>query len=631
MAITRSCVLRTILMASCSCVTFGLVMIGLQMPMLFIVVVMGVVWKNARRFAGSSWSHGTARIACLMDLTRHGFLGRDGLILGETGNQPRPFFREGLSALWSSSYTADMASYLFLSALGGSRWVGHRLIRLQNFTHLLTCAPTGRGKGVSVLLPNLLSYPYSCVVTDPKGELYTLSAGIRHHKLKNRIICLDPFEVAGPGSDRLNPLDFVDDKADDFLDQCRDIADMMIMQTGKESEPYWNDSARSILTAFIAFVCACEDKPELRTIDTVRDLLSSRKSYGKAIEIMQQVESHGGVIQRLGNMLAWHEGKELASVLSNVQRHTEAFDSPPVARNLASSTFDPRCLRAGRVTIYLCLSHDKLETLAPLMRLWIGTILRTITRGKPSEKNPVLFFLDEAAHLGKIRVLEQAVTLMRGMGIRLWFFFQSLHQLEDCFGEKAKTILDNIDTQQHFALNDYDNAEALSKRIGDRTISLTSDGESFSQSHPNDSKGQDSGSVTTGWSTNRSDTGRRIWKAEELMVLPENDALIFHRNLPVIPARLIRYYDHHSFRKHGTGEQPSLGKIPTEKAVCLLLASLAFAVFAVNLPHFIPRPVPHVTRLRVPPHAGQDVGNRNQGFRGRRLVQPLLPDGWELR
>ncbi len=133
-------------------------------------------------------------------------------------------------------------------------------------------------------------------------------------------------------------------------------------------------------------------------------------------------------------------------------------------------------LRDGRVTIYLCLPHDKLETMAPLMRLWIGMFLRVITRGTPSERNPVLFFLDEAAHLGKIKVLENAVTMMRGMGIRLWFVYQSIHQLNDCFGDKAKTIIDNIDTQQYFAFNNYEAAEEVSKRIGETTISVASHG-----------------------------------------------------------------------------------------------------------------------------------------------------------
>ncbi len=63
--------------------------------------------------------------------------------------------------------------------------------------------------------------------------------------------------------------------------------------------------------------------------------------------------------------------------------------------------------------------------------------MRVITRGKPTEKNPVLWLLDEMAHIGQMRAIEDAVTLMRGMGMRLWFFFQSLDQLKTCFGDKA--------------------------------------------------------------------------------------------------------------------------------------------------------------------------------------------------
>ena len=188
------------------------------------------------------------------------------------------------------------------------------------------------------------------------------------------------------------------------------------------------------------------------------------------------------------------------------------------------------------------------------MRMWIGIILQTITRGMPSEKNPVLFFLDEAAHLGKIRILETAVTLMRGMGIRLWFFFQSLHQLQECYGEKAKVILDNIDTQQFFAINDWDNAEAISKRIGDATISVVSHGKNAGSSWQQAAnRGSQTSGRSDGWNTNVSETGRRLIKPEELMVMPEDAALVFHRNSPVILARLLRYYDHPVLpsRRHG--------------------------------------------------------------------------------
>ena len=592
MKVSAAHVLRSILRLACCCVGLGLFMIGMQVPFALILIAAGVVWNRFRRVAGSSWSHGTARFASMGDLIRSRMLGQDGLILGTTGSMPRASFWEGLSALCFSA-SAEGAVHQFLSAIGGSRLVNDRMIRLTHFTHLATFAPTGRGKGVSVLIPNLLSYHHSCVVTDPKGELFLETALHRIKVFKHLIFNLDPFEICKLGTFTFNPLDCIDDKGEDFLHQCRDIANMMIIRSGTEPDPHWNDSAELVLTAFIAFVCACETDPKQRNLSGVRALVSSRQGYLKAIEIMQQVESHGGVIQRLGEQLTWFIERELGSVMTTLQRQTMWLDEPMIARNLSSSSFNPMALRTGRATVYLNLPHDKLETLAPLMRLWIGVILRTITRGQPSERNPVLFFLDEAAHLGKIRVLEGAITLMRGMGIRLWFFYQSLHQLQDCFGEKAKTIIDNIDTQQYFGTKSYEVADELSKRIGDTTISVASRGENDGrtrQTGGTSGPGQPSGSVSSGRNTNYSDTGRRLLKPEELLTLPQNVALVFHGNMPVIAARLRPYFNDPAFRNGGTGNQPGLGQNAMQQAVAVLLASLVFAAVVVSLCPFNPWP-----------------------------------------
>ena len=595
MYVTRAHVLRGILILATSIIGAGIFILGLQLPILFVLLALAVLWGRMPRVAG--WSHGTARIVNYSELVRHEMLGDDGIILGTTAGLARPSFWEGLSALWSHAVPPGLACYLFLASMKGPRCVADRMIRTTKFTHLMTCALTGRGKGISVLIPNLLSYRHSCVVTDPKGELFEKSARHRREKFGHRIIRLDPDGLRGPNSDMFNPLDCIDDTADDFLDQCRDLADMLVRRSGTETEPFWNDAAQMVLTAFIAFVCACEGDPAKRTLDTVRDLLSSRNAYARALEIMQQVESHGGVIQRLGHSLTWLVDRELGGVLSNVHRQTEFLDSPAIMQNIsAKSSFDPMWLRTGRVTIYLVLPHDKLETLAPLMRLWIGTILRRITRGTPSEQNPVLFFLDEAAHLGKIRVLEQAVTLMRGMGIRLWFIFQSAHQLNDCFGDKAKTILDNIDTQQHFAINSYEGAEEHSKRIGEITISVPSHGVNSGWTRNTGGQGPPSGSESGGWSVTLSAIGRRLFRAEELIVRPEDEALIFHRNLSVIPGRLLTYFGHPAFKNGGTGDQPGLGWAAVLNSVCLLVVCILWTAGAAWLwqydswlPHARPR------------------------------------------
>jgi type IV secretion system protein VirD4 len=334
--------------------------------------------------------------------------------------------------------------------------------------------------------------------------------------------------------------------SDEFLDKCRDLANMLVVRTGRESDPHWNEAAELVLTGFIAFIVACEPNPAERNLQTLRMLVSSREKFAAAVEAMQRVEAFGGVISRLGGLLSWFVDKELSSVLTTVQRHSAFLDSPAIARVTSSSSFDPRMLRTETgATLYLCLPPDKLVTLAPLSRMWIGTVLRSVSTCGMGERNPVLFLLDEAAHLGKIQVLEDAVTLMRGMGVRLWFFFQSLQQLQKCYGEQAAVMLDNIDTQQYFGINSYESAEAVSKRIGDTTIAVKSVNRTTSYSKPVAVYGEprQAGSVSHGQSVNTAPLGRRLLKPEEIIALPEDMALILHRNLPVIPATLPKYYN----------------------------------------------------------------------------------------
>ena len=105
-----------------------------------------------------------------------------------------------------------------------------------------------------------------------------------------------------------------------------------------EKEPHWNDSAELVITAFTAFVVACETDPSASNLCTVRRLVGSRERYNKAVERMQQLDGFGGVIRELGHELTWFQGDELASVLTHVQRHLQFLDSPDVAACISTSS-----------------------------------------------------------------------------------------------------------------------------------------------------------------------------------------------------------------------------------------------------------------------------------------------------
>src|SRR5277367_6250031 len=48
--------------------------------------------------------------------------------------------------------------------------IGNRAIGVSDDRHLMTIAGSRAGKGVSTIIPNLIEYPGSVLVIDPKGE-----------------------------------------------------------------------------------------------------------------------------------------------------------------------------------------------------------------------------------------------------------------------------------------------------------------------------------------------------------------------------------------------------------------------------------------------------------------------------
>ena len=571
---------------------------GVYYPPLFWIAAVWVVWARLRR-RGGLWTHGTARLASwFSDLQRRGMLASSGLLLGcvDCADRPSPF--QAVRLLLDPRIASEVACQAALSAIYRRRRAAERMIRLKHFCHGLVVAPPGKGKSVSFLIPNLLSYLGSLVCVDIKGELWTLTAAARQW-LGHRVfvldpggLCRDPQSGRRVTSDGFNPFDFIDAEKPDFLTKCRDLANMLVVRPiGDEREPHWNDAAELILCAFIAWVAAVEHRPHLRNLTTVRLLVSSKKNYLIAISAMQRVQGFGGVVATLGRLLQWFMDRELGSVMTTVQRHTAWIDDPQAAACLSHTTFNPRLLRTGKVTAYFVLGHDKVTIWQGLMRLWLGCTMRIATEGPPTEVNPVTFFVDEAGHIGHMRALQDGITLMRGMGVRIWLFFQSLGQLRAVYGTYADIILSSTDAQMYFAVNDITTAEPLSKRIGECTVEDLTESGGTSESWSTSSTGREpsSGNRSSNRNWSRAPIGRPLMRLEEIMTLPEWVALIFIGGMPCILARLVRYYEEKSFMNGGKGDRSRLGLGTLAASAAVLLASLVLtgvttAVLAGSLP-----------------------------------------------
>jgi type IV secretion system protein VirD4 len=313
-------------------------------------------------------------------------------------------------------------------------------------------------------------------------------------------------------------------------------------------------------------------------LQTVLDIFSNPEKLETALKLARESDAWGGTLARMAGQLMYFTEKERSSVLTTVSRHLQFLNSMAVAESTSKSTFDPAKLRSGKMTVYLILPPDHMRAQSALLRLWIGTLLRAVVAGGLQEKRKIHFILDEAASLGHMEAIDDALDKYRGYGIRLQFYFQSLGQLKTCFPNgQDQTLLSNT-SQVYFGVNDNATADYISARLGESTIVVDSGGTSSGGSyqstkgqHPTYSYGNSYNS-----SRNWQQQTRKLLKPEEIMVLPPRTAITFTPGVRPICTTLLPYFENRRMRR-------GQGWLSRSVEACTMLAASVALCVAVGL------------------------------------------------
>lgn len=139
---------------------------------------------------------------------------------------------------------------------------GADLLSYAGQKHLLTCAPTRAGKGVSAIIPNLLTYEGSALVIDPKGENLLITGGARD-RLGQDVHALDPWNIAvsrlGGQASCFNPLDFLEPDDPDLVENAMILADALVVSADGEGR-FWDEEAKALLMGIILYVATAEEE-----------------------------------------------------------------------------------------------------------------------------------------------------------------------------------------------------------------------------------------------------------------------------------------------------------------------------------------------------------------------------------
>lgn len=369
-----------------------------------------------------------------------------------------------------------------------------RLLRFSSDGMVMVFAAMGAGKGLGVVIPTLLTYRGSMIVTDPKGENYAITR--RHRAAFGKVWMLNPTDLMH--SERFNPLDIVRAGEPQEADDAEALARLMVIPDAWAS--HWDDKAISVIKGLILHVLHSEPPPS-RTLATVRRLTAEqRETFIASLKHMAGHSPSAAAREIIGAVLTSavdSEGdfsEEFQSILSNVQKATEPWSATsPAGKLSSSSTFTLSDLVEGTGTLYLCVDEDLLDVYSRWLRVMVGCTLKTLTRAKANKpKRKVVLLLDEVAVLGRLDVLEKQSGLLRAYctPVLIW---QNLPQVAKIYGDNSTAFLANATARLFFGVNDNDTAAYVATMLGhtpaessSSSVNLNSTGwdtRSRSQSH----------------------------------------------------------------------------------------------------------------------------------------------------
>ena len=412
-----------------------------------------------------------------------------------------------------------------------------RYLKHDGPEHILAFAPTRSGKGVSLVIPTLLSWQGSCIVNDIKGENWDITAGFRE-RAGQTCLRFAPVEMdhAKRGV-RFNPLAEIRVNTERDVSDAQNLAEMLCQKRESntaEDDDYFRDGAISLLTGLILHVCyvahekgrrAGRPEGDQATFTDLRAALSpifrdedhsdiggtgstgqtdkmnaQQQLFREHLTIIRDMDhdhrdgngewhnqwrsadghvtgNHPAIAEAMQNMLV-RADREFASVHGSAIKPLRLFSDPLVSYSVSGSDFRIEELVNGEkpVSLYLVVPVSDQDRLAPLVRLMYTMFVNRLTESFDASrnyKNRLLLLIDEFPTLGHMPIFSTALAYMGGYGLKAYLIAQDVEQITKFYGEH-ESITSNCHIRLAFSPNKMKTAELISDMLGTQTIQRAS-------------------------------------------------------------------------------------------------------------------------------------------------------------
>ncbi len=343
-----------------------------------------------------------------------------------------------------------------------------QLITSTRFPHALLVAPTGRGKTVGFVIPNLLTFKGSTVVLDVKGENFAATA--RHRKAQgDDIFRFAPTDWRSGRTHRYNPLKRISEMGNPHRQQMElQLLATLFLQAD-------SDHVRGLLKGGIDIFVAAGLLAFERGVPTLGEIFKIAVSGGdkqKEYNLRaQEVRNHAA--KQIFVRMASTNNDTLTSYISLLMTSgLDQWSNPAIDAATAVSDFDFRTIRKKPFSVYLVVEPLMVKPLASLIRLFFSDLIAALQENEPGKDEPwpVMIMLDEFNRLGKMPIVTDSIETLRSYSGHLAIVTQSIPALDEIYGENTRRALQsNAGVKLYLTPSDEKTIEELTKAVGTTT------------------------------------------------------------------------------------------------------------------------------------------------------------------
>ncbi|MCG9706493.1 type IV secretory system conjugative DNA transfer family protein [Photobacterium damselae] len=358
--------------------------------------------------------------------------------------------------------------------------VGKQFIYYMGDAFVFLAAASRTGKGVGVIIPNLLRWTQSVVITDFKLENFYITSKFREKILRQKVYLFSPFAEDGR-SHCYNPLNYVRDGHLTIPDIRSQAEMLMPSSTGNDVSKYFALLGQNLMVGLALYIRATPELPF-----TYGEIERQRQGKGRPLKehlediLSSRPDLPDACQSALQSFLSLDPDKGQTGASNTLGTALTDWNNPVFDKATSKCDFDLRDVRKKRMTIYIGITPDYIPVAGRILNLFFSHLINLNTKETPEQnrslKYQCLLLMDEFTAMGYIPIIGKSNNYFAGYLLRLLTIVQSPSQLEapqpEGYGKQtADTYLTNHEAKLIYTQEDED-AEKTSRFLGDYDLKI---------------------------------------------------------------------------------------------------------------------------------------------------------------